>query len=167
MQRIVDAWRRERPDLDPSPLLVIGRMGRITALLDGLLRPPFAAAGLSNGDFDLLAALRRAGPPYVLSPGRLAEEMLVTNGAATKRVDRLVRQGLVARSTAGHDARAREVRLTDAGVRLTDDLITQHLANEHRLLSGLTGAQREQLADLLGLLAGHVEDATGRGVPGG
>ncbi|HEU4513122.1 MAG TPA: MarR family transcriptional regulator [Nocardioidaceae bacterium] len=158
VQRIVDAWRRERPDLDPSPLLVLGRVNRLAALVDGFLRPPFAEAGLSNGDFDLLAALRRAGEPFVLTPSRLAEEMLVTNGAATKRIDRLERQRLVSRAPSGHDARSREVALTEDGLRVVDDLIARHLANEARLLEALTAEQRDQLGSLLGLLASALED---------
>ena len=81
---IVRRWRDLRPDLDSTPMLVIARLGRLNAIIDDLLRPPFAAAGLANGDFDLLAALRRQGPPYEASPGELTLAMLVTTGATIR-----------------------------------------------------------------------------------
>jgi len=156
---IVRRWREIRPDLDPTPLLVIGRIDRLASLIDDQLRPPFAAAGLASGDFDLLAALRRQGPPHEASPGELAAAMLVTSGATTKRIDRLERQGLVTRRPSDVDGRGRVVALTPSGRRLTDDLIAVHFDNEERILARLTAAQRDQLAELLGALAAVVEGA--------
>lgn len=150
---IVAQWRRERPDLDASPLLVIGRMARLTQLFEPHLRPPFAAAGLGNGDFDVLAALRRAGSPYRLSPGELSESLLVTTGAITKRIDRLEERGLVRREVSTSDGRGRVVILEPAGLRLVDELIGIHLANEARLLAGLGPQERRDLATLLSRLA--------------
>jgi DNA-binding MarR family transcriptional regulator len=155
---IADAWARERPDLDTSPLLVVGRIQRLAAVLDDRLRPPFAEAGLGSGDFDVLTALRRSGEPYTLTPTGLARAMLVTGGATTKRVDRLARQGLVRRTTSSSDGRSREVTLTPSGLALVDHLMAGHLAGEERLLAGLTPAQRGDLARLLGKLAASVED---------
>ncbi|MEV4118702.1 MarR family transcriptional regulator [Micromonospora sp. NPDC049645] len=146
---IVGQWRRERPDLDPSPLLIIGRIQQIAAVLDATLRPPFAAADLGNGDFDVLAALRREGEPYTLTAGQLSHRMLVTTGAVTKRVDRLIARGLVSRSVSEADARGRVVGLTPAGVALTDRLIEEHLANEAAILRGLTDRDRRTLERLL------------------
>ena len=134
---IVAQWRSARPDLDPSPLLVIGRIQYLAQLLDVALRPPFAAANLGNGDFDVLAALRREGEPFELSPGELSQRMLVTTGAVTKRVDRLLARGLVRRAPSQTDARGRVVRLSPAGVRLCDRLIEEHLANEAAILGRL------------------------------
>ena len=156
---IVRRWREIRPDLDPTPLLVIGRIDRLASLIDDQLRPPFAAAGLASGDFDLLAALRRQGPPHEASPGELAAAMLVTSGATTKRIDRLERQGLVTRRPSHVDGRGRVVALTPSGRRLTDDLIAVHFDNEERILARLTATQRDQLAELLGALAAVVEGA--------
>jgi DNA-binding MarR family transcriptional regulator len=156
---IVRRWRDIRPDIDATPMLVIGRIDRLASLIDDQLRPPFAAAGLAPGDFDLLAALRRLGPPHEASPGELAAAMLVTSGATTKRTDRLERQGLVSRRPSDVDGRGRVVALTPSGRRLTDDLIAVHLANEERILAPLTAAQREQLAELLGELSRVVESA--------
>lgn len=154
-------WRVVLPDLDPSPLLVIGRISRLAVLVEVLLRPPFAAAGLASGDFDLLAALRRQDPPHELSPGALATAMLVTTGGTTKRIDRLEAQHLVARRVSTTDGRARVVALTDAGRELVDELIPIHLANEAALLAALTPTQRRQLAQLLGSLARTLEPPEG------
>jgi DNA-binding MarR family transcriptional regulator len=154
---IVEQWARERPDLDAAPMLVLGRVTRLAHVLDGLLRPPFAAAGLANGDFDVLAALRRAGAPFAARPTDLSRSLLVTTGAITKRLDRLEAQGLVARESADGDGRGKTVRLTAEGLATTDRLIEQHLANERRLVSGLTAAERAQLAELLGRLAEQLE----------
>ncbi|MFF0477563.1 MarR family winged helix-turn-helix transcriptional regulator [Streptomyces sp. NPDC004284] len=150
---IVDQWNRERPDLDASPMLVIGRLFRLTHTLDQRLRPPFAAAGLGSGDFDLLAALRRAGEPHTLSAGELSRAALVTTGAITKRVDRLEARGLVARTVDETDSRGRLITLTAEGVALADELIAVHLDNQRRLLAGLDEGEQEQLAGLLERLA--------------
>ena len=115
--RILEQWRVERPDLDTSPMGVIGRLHRLADRLDAELRPVFAEAGLSDGDFDVLASLRRAGAPYELTPGELGASTMVTSGAVTKRVDRLVAAGYVERRVCDDDARSRRVRLTDEGLR--------------------------------------------------
>jgi DNA-binding MarR family transcriptional regulator len=146
---IVGQWARERPDLDPTPLLIIGRIQQMAAALDTALRPPFAAADLGNGDFDVLAALRREGAPYTLTAGELSQRMLVTTGAVTKRVDRLIARGLVSRSVSAADARGRVVGLTPAGVALTDRLIEEHLANEAAILRDLGDSDRRTLERLL------------------
>ena len=147
--RIMEQWRRERPDLDPSPMGVIGRLHRLAAALDAELRAVFAEVGLSDGDFDVLASLRRAGTPYQLTPGELAATTMVTSGAITKRIDRLEDRGYVTRTVCADDARSRKIRLTRRGVTLIDDLVPKHLANERRLLSGLTDLERTRLAGLL------------------
>lgn len=158
VDEIVEQWRRQRPDLDPDPMLVIGRIDRLSAAFDVRLRPTFAEAGLGNGDFDVLAALRRAGPPYELTPGALSRSMMVTTGAVTKRIDRLERQGLVARTVAPSDGRGRLVSLTPAGVELVDGLIGRHLAREATLLDGLEEHERARLADLLSKLLDGLDD---------
>ncbi|WP_055588845.1 MarR family winged helix-turn-helix transcriptional regulator [Streptacidiphilus griseoplanus] len=146
---IVDQWKRERPDLDPTPMLVVARLFRLTGTLDQQLRPPFQAAGLGSGDFDVLAALRRSGAPWTLSAGDLSRTVLVTTGAITKRVDRLEARGLVSRSVAESDSRGRLITLTAEGVELTDELIAVHLDNQRALLSGLTPEEQTHLAHLL------------------
>jgi DNA-binding MarR family transcriptional regulator len=147
--RILEQWRHERPDLDTSPMGVIGRLHRLADRLDEELRPVFAEAGLAAGDFDVLASLRRAGTPYELTPGALGATTMVSSGAVTKRVDRLAGAGYVERSVCADDARSRRVRLTDAGLALVDDLVARHVANEHRLVGHLEPGEREALAGLL------------------
>ena len=147
--RITAQWARERPDLDVSPMAVIGRLHRLAAALEAELRPVFAEAGLSDGEFDVLAALRRSGPPYALSAGELAASTMVTSGAITKRVDRLAALGHVRREVAAEDARSRRISLTETGRALIDELAPRHFANERRLLAGLTETERTRLAGLL------------------
>jgi DNA-binding MarR family transcriptional regulator len=147
--RIIAQWGVHRPDLDVSPMGLIGRLHRLAGRLNEELRPVFAAAGLGDGDFDVLAALRRSGPPHELTPGELGATTMVTSGAITKRIDRLERAGLVTRTVSDADARSRRVALTPQGFRLVDDLVEKHVANEHRLVAGLSESQRRQLAQLL------------------
>jgi len=155
--RIVEQWREQRPDLDASPMLVIGRIHRLTQLTDAALRPTFAAAGLAPGDFDVLAALRRAGPPHGRTAGQLREALMVTSGAVTKQVDRLVGKALVSRDVGTGDARVRRITLTGAGLALVDELIEVHLDNERRLLARLTASQTAELGAALGVLAAGLE----------
>ena len=147
--RIIAQWGVHRPDLDVSPMGLIGRLHRLAARLNDELRPVFAAAGLGDGDFDVLASLRRNGPPHELTPGELGATTMVTSGAITKRIDRLERAGLVTRTVSELDARSRRVALTPKGRRLVDELVEQHVANEHRLVSGLSEGDRRELARLL------------------
>ncbi len=156
---IVDQWAHERPDVDATPMHVIGRVSRLAADLDPLLAPIFVAHGLGDGEFDVLATLRRAGEPYELSPGDLGASMMVTSGAVTKRIDRLERSGLVTRRVSDVDARARLIALTPEGRRIVDQAIVEHMDNESRLLAGLTAADRTALADLLRKMGQSIEDA--------
>lgn len=157
VDRIIEQWAEQRPDVDVSPIGVIGRLHRVGALLDTGLRRTFAGHGLGNGDFDVLASLRRAGAPYRLTPGELSDSMMVTSGAVTKRIDRLERAGLVARSVSERDARGRVVELTPEGLRLVDRLVVEHVANEDRLLRALDADERRRLAGLLSKLLVDLE----------
>ncbi|WP_078891856.1 MarR family winged helix-turn-helix transcriptional regulator [Streptomyces sp. NRRL S-350] len=142
-------WRRERPDLDVSPQAVIGRLHRLAARLTAELTLVYQRYGLGEGEFDVLAALRRAGAPYERAPGELAAHTMVTTGAMTKRIDRLERAGLVTRRPAEDDRRGRVVALTDAGRRLIDEAFTAHMRNEHRLLAHLAPEEAAALQTLL------------------
>jgi DNA-binding MarR family transcriptional regulator len=146
---ILEQWARERPDLDPTPIGVIGRLHRIGDVLNVELRRVFAQAGLGDGDFDVLVTLRRHGAPYELTPSELGASTMVTSSAVTKRIDRLERAGLVTRTVSAQDARSRRIRLTDAGFKLVDQLMAEHVANEQRLVSGLSERDRAQLAEIL------------------
>ncbi|MGL5930096.1 MAG: MarR family winged helix-turn-helix transcriptional regulator [Dermatophilaceae bacterium] len=146
-------WRAERPDLDTSPMLVIGRIHRVGAALTPLLVEVFERHGLGEGEFDVLATLRRQGEPYELTPGDLAARTMVTSGAASKRVDRLEARGLVERRSSDRDGRSRMVRLTARGRQVADAAVTEHVANEHQLLAALPARDRAELARLLARLA--------------
>jgi DNA-binding MarR family transcriptional regulator len=156
--RIMAQWHRERPDLDVSPQGIIGRLHRVGARLTEQLVAVYAQYGLSEGDFDVLATLRRSGAPYELTPGELAAGTMVTSGAVTKRVDRLVEQGLATRRVSDRDARGRVVALTDKGRDLIDRAFEAHVANEHRLVASFTDIERVRLAHLLEVW-GRVLDA--------
>jgi len=147
--RIMQQWRTERPDLDLSPQGVIGRLHRLSDALYAELDVVYREFGVGDGEFDVLATLRRSGAPFELTPGELAAATMVSSGAVTKRVDRLVAGGLVSRRVSDSDARGRIVRLTPRGRRLIDRAFEKHIANEHRLVSSLTERERAQLAGLL------------------
>ncbi len=147
--RIMGQWHRERPDLDVSPQALIGRLHRLADALNDELDLVYQKFGVGVGEFDVLATLRRAGPPFELTPGALCAGTMVSSGAVTKRVDRLCAAGLVSRRVSDHDARSRVVKLTARGRSLIDRAFTQHIANEHRLVAAFTERERAQLAGLL------------------
>jgi len=149
VDRITAAWQRERPDLDVSPLQVLSRVSRLSHHLDLARRQAFAAHDLDTWEFDVLAALRRAGEPYALSPGQLGAETLVTSGTMTNRIDRLEQRGLVRREPDPTDRRGVRVVLTDAGRRTVDDAVFDLVAREHEVLEALPADQRDDLASLL------------------
>jgi DNA-binding MarR family transcriptional regulator len=151
-QRVVDQWASERPDLDASPVLVIGRLHRVGLALTAELVKVYDDFGLGEGDFDVLATLRRSGEPYELTPTDLMEQTMVTSGAVTKRLDRLERAGLVERRVSTDDRRSRIVALTSRGRELMDRAAEAHFANEARLLEPLTSRERATLAGLLAKL---------------
>jgi DNA-binding MarR family transcriptional regulator len=151
-------WRRERPDLDVSPQGLVGRLHRLGDLLRAELVTVYQRFGLGEGEFDVLAALRRQGAPYALAPGALARHTMVTTGAMTKRIDRLEAAGLVERSASPADGRGRVVRLTPAGTTLIDEAFAAHVRNELRLVAALAPADRAQLEVLLTQWLRAVED---------
>jgi len=146
---VQDQWRRERPDLDVSPIGVIARLHRLAERLTDELLLVYGQFELGEGEFDVLATLRRNGPPYELVAGEIARYTIVTTGAVTKRVDRLEAAGLVSRRPAEHDARSRVVALTDAGLRVIDAAFSAHIRNEHRLLAALEPEERAKMEALL------------------
>ncbi|MBA9003534.1 MULTISPECIES: MarR family winged helix-turn-helix transcriptional regulator [Thermomonospora] len=149
VDRLVAAWHAERPDLDVRPLHVLSRISRLARHLDRARRAVFAAHDLEPWEFDVLTALRRAGRPYQLSPGRLLRATLVTSGTMTNRIDRLEAAGLVRRLPDPADKRGVQVRLTDKGRTRVDAAFADLLAREHDILAGLSPAERETLAALL------------------
>jgi DNA-binding MarR family transcriptional regulator len=149
---IVEAWRRERPDLDVAPMEVLSRITRLARHLDRLRANAFSALGLESWEFDVLAALRRSGPPYRLSPGQLLRETLVTSGTMTNRVDRLVERGLVTRQDHPNDRRGVLVELTDAGRDAVDAALAELIAAERQIMAALDVADHDQLTRSLRLL---------------
>ena len=149
-------WRRERPDIDPFPMELLGRLAEIAQVVTrDRLAPFFAAGGLQGGEFDVLATLRRAGSPYALTPTRLYEAAMLSSGGMTARIDRLERAGLVARRPHPVDRRGTLVALTDQGLSLIEAMIAPHVENARAALAGLTVAEQQQLNALLTkLLAG-------------
>jgi DNA-binding MarR family transcriptional regulator len=162
-----EAWQRERPDLDVRPQGVIGRLHRLAAALTAELVTVYREHGLSEGEFDVLATLRRAGAPYECSAGDLATRTMVTSGGMTKRLDSLERRGLVTRRPSEADGRGRVVGLTPQGREVIDAAFTDHIANEHRLLAMLAPAEADDLERLLRTwLAGFESPAGGEGLVG-
>lgn len=146
---IQEQWRRERPDLDVSPLGTIARLHRLADDLREQLVATYADFGLGEGEFDVLATLRRQGEPFELAPGEIARRTMVTSGAASKRIDRLEADGLVERRRGSDDGRRRVIALTNAGRERIDSAFAAHIENEHRLLRSLDADRRVALEELL------------------
>ena len=159
VDRLVDAWQRERPELDVAPLAVLSRVSRLAKHLDLARKQAFESHDLEVWEFDVLAALRRAGEPYRLSPGALGSATLVTSGTMTNRIDRLEEKGFVVRRPDPDDRRGVQVELTESGRTCVDGALDDLLANERRLLEGLPSAQQHELASLLRTLTAQFDNA--------
>jgi len=146
---ILAQWQQERPDLDVSPMGVIGRILRLSKHLEQRLKPTFSEFGLNLGDFDVLATLRRSGEPFQLSPTAMFSTMMVTSGTMTSRLDRLEKAELIRRMPDPNDRRGTLIQLTDKGFDLIEKAIKAHVENEHRMLSGAESLDRETLDRLL------------------
>ena len=146
---IIEAWQRERPDLDVTPLHALSRLTRFAQRLDRERRRSFALHGLATWEFDVLAALRRAGDPYALSPGSLGALTHVTSGTMTNRIDRLQERGLVDRQPDPSDRRGVRVVLTASGLAAVDSALQDLVGKEREILAPLTARERDELADLL------------------
>jgi DNA-binding MarR family transcriptional regulator len=149
VDEIVEAWAREHPGLDFSPLKILSRVSRLAKQLEKTRRASFATAGLEPWEFDVLAALRRAGAPHELSPKALLEQTYVSSGTMTNRIDGMVRGGLVQRRTDPNDGRGVLVSMTDEGRDRVDRAISDLVAAETELLAGLSRSEQDRLAALL------------------
>jgi DNA-binding MarR family transcriptional regulator len=149
VDEILEQWRRERPDLDPSPIGVIGRISRLARELEQRLEPVYREHGLEAGWHDVLATLRRSGPPYRLRPSEFTGALMLTSSGTTKRLDRLEQAGLITREPDPQDRRGILITLTPEGIELIDALTAAHLENERRVLAGLSAAEQDRLAGLL------------------
>lgn len=146
---IVAQWNRERPDLDTGPMGLIGRLRRVSAHLSREMEKTFAVHGLNDGSFDVLATLRRSGPPYRLSPGDLLATMMITSGTMTNRIDQLEKAGLVARTHNPNDGRSVFIALTDKGFARIDATVTAHVETQKRLVAMLSKDERAALNAVL------------------
>jgi DNA-binding MarR family transcriptional regulator len=157
VDRLVGQWRAVRPELELAPMATFGRLGRIQAHASRAIESVFERHGLTTGEFDVLAALRRSGEPYVLTPTALSRLLMLSPAGMTNRVDRLEAAGLVERRADPNDRRSSRVVLTAAGRERADAAVTEHVANEAELLRGLTEAERRSFDELLRKLLSGLE----------
>ncbi|MEU6667549.1 MarR family transcriptional regulator [Streptomyces sp. NPDC046727] len=146
---IIEQWARVRPDLDTRAMEVFGRIFRLSRAMGDRMESAYKPYGISRGEFDVLATLRRSGEPHTLSPRQLSATLMLTTGGMTGRLDKLERAGLLRRSPDPHDRRGLQVTLTDEGLRLIDEAVGAGLAEESDALSALNAEQAGHLADLL------------------
>jgi len=161
VDRLLAQWRTERPDLDATPMGVVGRISRAARILERGLQECFGTYDLQPGEFDILATLRRAGAPYRLTAGDLATSSMRTSGAITHRIDRLVAKELVTREVDPENRRVVLITLTRKGSRLVDEAVVDHLENEVTLLQPLSAKEQAQLALLLRKLLIGLGDGAG------
>ncbi len=149
VDEILIQWRRERPDLDPSPMGIVGRLARVSKYISRSVQATFSEFDLRPGEFDVLATLRRSGAPYQLSPTELFNTMMVSSGTMTHRVDRLEQADLVERIADPSDRRGTLIQLKPKGFNLIETAVEAHVENMHRLLGPLEGTDQDELATLL------------------
>lgn len=154
--QIVAQWHEQRPDLDASSMGVLGRLSRSNLLVDKALDTLFAQHGLQASEFDILATLRRSGPPFTLNPSQLAESLMVNNSTMTNRLDRLEQSGRIRRAAAIDDRRAVLIELTPKGLKLVDQVVEFHLKNEQTILSVFSENEKKTLEKLLSKLEKHL-----------
>lgn len=145
VDRILEQWKRERPDLDCSPMGPIGRLKRCALLLEPRVESAFIRHDLVRWEFDMLATLRRTGSPFILSPTQLFSTLMITSGTMTHRLKALEKRGYITRLPDPDDARSLLVALTEAGRERIDEAVESHVENERQLLAGLSTEQRQQL----------------------
>ncbi|MEU3274344.1 MarR family transcriptional regulator [Saccharomonospora sp. NPDC006951] len=149
VDHILGQWASQRPDLDVSPMAVLGRIKRFARVAEAEQNRTFAAHGLDAASFDVLATLRRNPPPHRMTPTELMRDAMVTSGAITQRLDRLQDRGLVTRGRNDADGRGVHVSLTKAGKTLIDKALPDHLATQQRILAALGTGERDNLARIL------------------
>lgn len=157
VDRILAQWNRERPDLDVEPMGLLGRIARLRTHLAREIEKALAAHGLNSASFDVLATLRRSGPPYRLSPGDLIATTMVSSGTMTNRLDQLEKASLIERENNPDDRRGVIIALTPKGLALVDAAVTDHVENQHKLLDGLDAQERVALDGLLRKFLGEFE----------
>ncbi|MFD5267436.1 MarR family winged helix-turn-helix transcriptional regulator [Streptomyces sp. NPDC058335] len=147
---IVEQWAAERPDLDTTAMEVFGRVSRLARAMGDRMEKAYAGLGISRGEFDVLATLRRSGEPYALSPRQLSATLMLTTGGMTGRLDKLERAGLLRRSPDPHDRRGLRVTLTEQGLAVVEEAVGAGLAVQTEALTAALDPERAgQLAGLL------------------
>ena len=146
---ILTQWEQARPDLDSSPIGVVGRISRLSQFIDQHLKKNFSKFGLQRGEFDVLATLRRSGEPYQLSPTDLFKSLMLSSGAMTNRLDRLERRGYIERQPDPNDRRGTLVQLTERGLEIINQALEAHVRLEHQLIAALSSNEKEEISHLL------------------
>ncbi|MCL1088458.1 MarR family transcriptional regulator [Shewanella profunda] len=149
LDRIVEQWQKQGVTADLIPMVVLGRIARLTKYIEVVLLQCHAEFGLGQGEFDVLATLRRSGEPFMLSPSQLYQSMMLSSGAMTSRLDRLENKGLIERSHSKEDRRAVHVSLTTEGKALIDKALPQHIHCQSALLAGVSAEDRPMLLQIL------------------
>ncbi|MCA9016162.1 MAG: MarR family transcriptional regulator [Planctomycetaceae bacterium] len=162
IDHLIGQWKSERPDLDATPMGVVGRILRLSTHLERRVNEALKPFGLAQWGFDILATLRRSGSPYAMTPTELMEAVMLSSGAMTNRIDRLEQLGFVKRKPSPSDRRSLQVQLTPQGRKIIDEAIEARFAEADQALSGLKKRDRKQLADLLRVLLHNLDhnDAT-------
>lgn len=149
-EKAAQQWRKERPDIEVAPMVLLGRLQEAALVIArDKLNPLFAEHGLQPGEFDVLATLRRSGAPYSLTPTALYNTAMISSGSMTNRIERLEKAGLVSRNAHPTDGRGSLVTLTDAGLLLIEDMIGAHVNNQKTILRTLSKTEQTQLSALL------------------
>ena len=159
--QIISQWERERPDLDPSPMAIFGRIARVFALQRSAQTRVHREYGLNHPSFDVLANLRRSGVPHRKTASSLASSSMISTGGVTFRLDSLEEAGLLRRVRDDHDRRVVYAELTDEGLQIIDEAIAEHLKMLDRLLAALSERERDRLARLLAKLERSIQDTLG------
>lgn len=149
VDRLRGQWARELPDLDTEPMAILGRAMRVANMVRPSIEATFAAFDLDRGEFDVIAMLRRSGPPYRLTPTDMYTSLMISSGGLTHRLDRLEKAGLIRREKSPHDGRSMLVALTDRGIALSERAFRTDMASELRFLDVLDSEERKALAGLL------------------
>lgn len=149
VDRVLAQWRAEKPELDVSPMAVIGRLSRAAIAVDSRIEATLAAHGLDAATFDVLATLLRSGEPHRISPAELSQDAMISTSAVAQRLNKLEQRGLVSREANPSDGRGTLVTLTERGKNLVESALPHHLDTEHRIIETLTAVERTQLATML------------------
>lgn len=149
VDRFREQWAKELPDLDTTPMSTLGRINRLANLMHPDISAVFAKFGIDRGEFDVIATLRRSGPPYRLTPTQLYTSLMLSSGGLTSRLARLEKSGLITRERSSQDGRSIVACLTEKGARLVEAAFRADMANELDLLSPLEQTERETLASIL------------------